>query len=57
MDKDLKIRCEIYTRACGYYRPVNQMNFGKRQEVKERKMYDLDKGINKIIEKNKDIGK
>lgn len=33
-------KCEIFSRVCGYYRPVNQWNCGKKQEFKERKTFD-----------------
>lgn len=32
-----KIRCEIYSRISGYYRPVQQYNKGKKEEFSERK--------------------
>ena len=32
-----KIRCEIYSRISGYYRPVQQYNKGKQEEFSERK--------------------
>lgn len=32
--------CEIYSRVMGYLRPVNDWNIGKRQEFKERHLYD-----------------
>jgi ribonucleoside-triphosphate reductase len=35
----LKIPCEIYSRCCGYFRPVKQWNKGKQQEFKDRKNY------------------
>ena len=31
--------CEIFSRVCGYLRPVKQWNVGKQQEFKERKNY------------------
>lgn len=31
--------CEVYSRVCGYLRPVGQWNEGKRQEYKDRKEY------------------
>jgi len=31
--------CEVYSRVCGYLRPVQQWNAGKMQEYKERKEY------------------
>lgn len=32
---------EVYSRITGYYRPVQNWNDGKREEFKERKVYDL----------------
>ena len=32
---------EVYSRITGYYRPVKNWNDGKRQEFKDRKVYDL----------------
>ena len=32
-------RCEVYSRVCGYLRPVGQWNEGKQREFKERKEY------------------
>ena len=29
-------RCEIFSRVCGYFRPVSQWNKGKVQEFKDR---------------------
>ncbi len=34
------IPCEVYSRVVGYYRPVQCWNIGKKQEFKERKVYD-----------------
>ncbi len=31
--------CEVYSRVCGYLRPVGQWNAGKQQEYRERKKY------------------
>jgi anaerobic ribonucleoside-triphosphate reductase len=28
--------CEVFSRVCGYYRPVSNFNIGKKQEHKER---------------------
>ena len=36
-----KIPVEVYSRVCGYYRPVLQWNPGKREEFTERKGYIL----------------
>lgn len=40
---DKKIKCEIYSRCCGFFRPINLWNKGKREEFKDRKVMDLDK--------------
>ena len=34
-------RCEIYSRVCGYFRPVSNWNMGKREEFAERKTYKV----------------
>ncbi len=31
--------CEIWSRPCGYFRPVAQWNVGKKSEFKDRKNY------------------
>jgi len=36
-----KIKCEIWCRTCGYYRPVNQMSAGKQSEFNDRINYKL----------------
>ena len=33
--------CEIFSRVCGYFRPVNNWNKGKREEFKDRKVFDV----------------
>jgi anaerobic ribonucleoside-triphosphate reductase len=32
----MKVRCEVYSRIVGYFRPVQNWNEGKRQEFNER---------------------
>lgn len=32
-------KTEVYSRVCGYFRPVANWNKGKRQEFKDRKTY------------------
>ena len=32
-------KCEVYSRVCGYFRPVQNWNKGKRQEFTDRKVY------------------
>lgn len=41
-------KTEVYSRVCGYHRPVSNWNEGKREEFKERRKFDLAKAINKI---------
>ena len=41
MSKNIKrivMPCELYSRCCGYYRPVDQWNKGKQSEFDDRKM-------------------
>lgn len=33
--------CEVYSRVCGYFRPVSNWNKGKQEEFKERKTYEV----------------
>jgi ribonucleoside-triphosphate reductase len=40
MENIKKIQTEIYSRVCGYMRPVNQWNIGKQEEFKQRKTAD-----------------
>jgi ribonucleoside-triphosphate reductase len=32
-------RTEVYSRVCGFFRPVQQWNKGKKEEFKERREY------------------
>lgn len=34
--------CEVFSRVCGYFRPVSNWNKGKQEEFKERKVYEVD---------------
>ncbi len=34
------LKTEVFSRVCGYYRPVRNWNRGKKQEFKERTLYD-----------------
>ena len=31
-----RTKCEVYSRVCGYIRPVNQWNIGKQEEFNDR---------------------
>jgi len=35
-----RTRCEVYSRVVGYLRPVSQWNAGKKEEFKDRKVFD-----------------
>ncbi len=35
--------CEVFSRICGYFRPVANWNKGKKEEFKERKPYEVEK--------------
>ena len=32
-------RCEVWSRVCGYFRPVSSWNKGKKEEFRERKPF------------------
>ena len=32
----MKTKCEVYSRVCGYLRPVQQWNEGKQAEFEDR---------------------
>lgn len=34
------LKAEVYSRVCGYFRPVTNWNKGKKEEYLERKNYD-----------------
>jgi len=34
---------EVYSRVCGYYRPVKNWNKGKQEEFKDRKVFKANK--------------
>lgn len=35
--------CEVYSRVCGYFRPVTRWNKGKVEEFKERRCFEIKK--------------
>jgi hypothetical protein len=44
------IICEVYSRVCGYFRPVyGNWNVGKVEEFKERLPYDVQKSLENDI--------
>lgn len=36
------MKTEIFSRVCGYYRPVKNWNKGKQEEFKDRKVYSAE---------------
>jgi anaerobic ribonucleoside-triphosphate reductase len=42
--KKTVIPTEIYSRVCGYFRPVQQWNNGKREEFNQRKHFNIKAG-------------
>jgi ribonucleoside-triphosphate reductase len=34
-------KTEVYSRVCGFFRPVQQWNRGKKEEFKERSEYQM----------------
>ncbi|MGE4300907.1 MAG: anaerobic ribonucleoside-triphosphate reductase [Victivallaceae bacterium] len=34
-------KTEVYSRVCGYFRPVSNWNKGKREEFHDRKTYNV----------------
>lgn len=39
MEESKRTKCEVYSRVCGYLRPVQQWNEGKQAEFSDRKMF------------------
>ncbi|BAL80324.1 anaerobic ribonucleoside-triphosphate reductase [Caldisericum exile] len=40
--KEMRTRCEIWSRPVGYLRPVQHWNNGKREEFRERKRFKVE---------------
>lgn len=36
-----RTKCEVYSRICGYIRPVEQWNEGKRSEFSDRSKFNV----------------
>lgn len=41
MSEKCGAKCEVYSRCCGYYRPVTNWNKGKQEEFKDREKYKV----------------
>lgn len=35
-------KCEVYSRVCGYFRPVSNWNRGKKEEFEQREEYKIE---------------
>lgn len=42
-----RTKCEVYSRVCGYLRPIQQWNQGKQSEYNDRKLFSVDKLLTK----------
>lgn len=38
-------KMEVYSRVCGYMRPISNWNLGKKEEFKDRKVFSWRKGV------------
>ena len=36
-----RVKCQVFSRVVGYYRPVVQWNDGKQEEFKSRKLFKI----------------
>lgn len=41
MSEKCGAKCEVYSRVCGYFRPVANWNKGKKEEFRERKKFSI----------------
>ncbi len=48
LDNSQRTKCEIWTRAMGYCRPVSNFNKGKKSEFYERKYFSEEKAISSM---------
>jgi ribonucleoside-triphosphate reductase len=39
----MEVECEVWSRPCGFFRPVSSFNKGKKEEFSERVPYKLPK--------------
>ena len=52
MEDKCKEKTEVYSRVCGFFRPVQQWNKGKKEEFKERKEYTVGENSNDQAKEN-----
>ena len=48
LDNSKRTKCEVWTRAMGYCRPVSNFNKGKKSEFRERKYFTEEKAISSM---------
>ncbi|MCF7910622.1 anaerobic ribonucleoside-triphosphate reductase [Candidatus Pacearchaeota archaeon] len=41
MSDKQRTKCQVFTRCVGYCRPVDQMNEGKQEEVRDRVLFEV----------------
>lgn len=51
INADKRTKCECWTRAMGYIRPVSCFNIGKKSEFKERKYFTENAAVMHEIDK------
>ena len=44
-----RVACEVYSRVCGFYRPISEWNKAKKSEYKDRKEIDPKDLVRKIV--------
>lgn len=44
-EKKCGLKCEVYSRVVGYYRPLQDWNIGKLEEFKDRRTFDAEKAL------------
>ncbi|WET06419.1 anaerobic ribonucleoside-triphosphate reductase [Lentisphaerota bacterium ZTH] len=42
-------KTEVFSRVCGYYRPVAEWNRGKREEFRERRFFGMLQADRRIL--------
>jgi ribonucleoside-triphosphate reductase len=48
MPKSCNAQMEVYSRVCGYFRPVKHWNHGKKEEFKDRKLFAWKKNASSV---------
>jgi ribonucleoside-triphosphate reductase len=47
MSSKCEAKVEVYSRVCGFFRPVQQWNKGKKEEFKDRREFLVEHGQGK----------